>query len=234
MREAFKFLQVAFRYHEYDRRDGSIISKIIGSEGEIISDPREVNRRVIQNLKSLQTKEDEVEYLQPSPFPVLDEVTKHDMDQIFNSLSTEKAVAFDGLSDIMFGGEWKELAKIKLKDLWDALAIGVEIHPIHFEARLVPLNKVHPRLPRASDCRPIIVTSPIIKLLEAGLKAKLDVYMMKTLHRSQVGFVPHNGIAMNHIRLMDRVSSRVGAGRRCFGLFIDFITLYCIQNYLRD
>jgi len=37
---------------------------------------------------------------------------------------------------------------------------------------------------------PIIVTSPIVKLLEARLKAKVDDYMMTVLHRSQVGFVP--------------------------------------------
>ena len=226
IKEAFKFLKTVFKYHEYDRRDGSIISRILGNEGEVICDPGEVNRRVLQNLKTLQTKDDELVYMQPEPFPTLNELTTQEMEKILNTLSTNKAVAYDGLSDIMFEGKWKKLAVIKLRDLWDVLAAGHEIHPIHFEARLVPLNKVHPRLPRASDCRPIIVTSPFVKLLEARLKGKLDDYMMKKLHCSQVGFVPHNGISVNHLRLLDRVGYRTRMGSRAFGLFIDFSNAY--------
>ena len=102
----------------------------------------------------------------------------------------------------------------------------IKVHPIHFEARLVPLNKVHPRLPRASECRPIIVTSPFVKVLEARLKDKLDDYMIKKLHCSQIGFVPHNGISVNHLRLLDRVDCRTKNGKRAFGLFVDFSNAY--------
>ena len=122
LKEAFKFMKSVFKYHEYDRRDGSIISRIVGDGGEVICDPGEVNKRVIHNLKTLQTKEDEVLYSQPIPFPVLKELTIQEMEQILEVLSTHKAVAYDGLSDVMFEGKWKKQTMFKLRDLWDVLA----------------------------------------------------------------------------------------------------------------
>jgi len=220
MSEAFKFLRKIFKYHEYDRRDGSIIGKIKGEGGDVISDPREVNKKIIQHLKTIQTKEGESEYLTPLPFPRLDALSMKGMEEVISSLSTNKAIAYDGLSDVMFNREWKELTTYKLRDLWDTFAELQRVHLVHFEARLVPLNKVYTRLPSASDCRPIIITSSIVRLLE------LDNYMMKDLHCNQIGFVPHNGITVNHVRLLDRVNSRVKKGRRVFGLFLDFSNAY--------
>ena len=36
----------------------------------------------------------------------------------------------------------------------------------HLLCRLIPLDNAHPNIPKESDYRPIVVTSPIIKILE--------------------------------------------------------------------
>ena len=60
----------------------------------------------------------------------------------------------------------------------------------HFENRLMALNKVHPKTPLANQCRPINISSPWYKMLEARLYPKLKKYMIEKLHRGQTGFVP--------------------------------------------
>jgi len=67
----------------------------------------------------------------------------------------------------------------------------------HFDSRLIPLNKIHPQIPSRKDMRPIIVTSPLIKLVEACLLPDLTTYLIEKLHHSQTGFIPGNGIFVN-------------------------------------
>ncbi len=50
--------------------------------------------------------------------------------------------------------------------------------------------------------------------------------MTTKLHVSQVGFVAHNGITVNQVRLIDRVKLRTGKGRHAYGLFVDFSSAY--------
>ena len=45
--------------------------------------------------------------------------------------------------------------------------------------RLILLNKIHPNIPNPNQMRPIIALSPIVKLLEARLKPKLDQYLQE-------------------------------------------------------
>jgi len=108
-------------------------------------------------------------------------------------------------------------------DLWTSLK---QISNIHFESRLIPLNKLHPNIPSRKDLRPIIVTSPIVKLIEAALLPKLKDYLIKQLHPGQIGFVPGNGILVNIYRAIERIRKRTNIGQRCYGVFIDFNSAY--------
>ncbi len=66
-----------------------------------------------------------------------------------------------------------------------------------FEARLIPLNKVWPRIPRGDQFRPICVLSPAYKWLELRFLPRLRDYMSHGLDRNQTGFVPRMGTAVN-------------------------------------
>jgi hypothetical protein len=91
--------------------------------------------------------------------------------------------------------------------------------------RLVPLNKVFPNVPNRFQLRPIMVQSPIVKLLEARFLPKLRDYLDNGLDRAQVGFVKGMGIQVNIERAIGRIRSKLDRG--CvYGLFIDFNNAY--------
>jgi len=59
---------------------------------------------------------------------------------MLKQLSTNKAVAYDGLSDILFERTRRAEVSGKLKNLWETLA-DEDVYPIHFDIRVIPLNK---------------------------------------------------------------------------------------------
>jgi len=101
-----------------------------------------------------------------------------------------------------------------------------QIPNIHSECRLVPLNKKNLQIPTRTDMKPIVITSPLVKLIEASLLPDLTDYLVHNLHAAQIGFVPGNGIFVNIHRAIERVKLRTSQGRRCFGVLVDFSSAY--------
>lgn len=228
IKDAFKFLKKMFKYHEFERRDGSIVNRILLPDGSIESQQDEVNKALIDVMRKAQLLETEPKYDKPTPFPRLRPLTFQEALEVVNTISTGKAIAFDGISDIMFQGN--PSAKLKaariVKDAWSEDWEAVIDNFLHFVYRLMALNKVHPNTPEATQFRPITITSPWIKTLEARLYPKLKAYMTDTLHRGQTGFVPGMGIMVNQMRLIERISEKAQKGRVTYGLFIDFSNAY--------
>jgi len=221
-KEFFRYVRKVFKYDQIDKRDGSIISSILGENQEIITDPKEVNKQLMLTIKELQ-----VDLRKPQPknldFPSLDIKTPMEMKEILNRLWSGKAIAWDSVTDSIFQREWKDHSAIIFADLWKNLKI---IKNKHFESRLVPLNKVHPKIPSRKDLRPIVVASPLVKLIETGIMTELSEYLVKKLHPGQTGFVPGNGIFVNIHRVIQRIKLRTTKGQRCYGVFIDFSSAY--------
>jgi hypothetical protein len=96
-------------------------------------------------------------------YPDLPPLCKKEVRYIQKTMSSEKGLAFDGLSDTWFRDtkNWKLLS-----NWWDSKTMK-SISKESFEARLIPLNKVHPSLPRQGQFRPIIVLSAGFKFIEA-------------------------------------------------------------------
>lgn len=104
-------------------------------------------------------------------------------------MSSDKALSGDGIQDKLFKGhnrctQKKKLCKIckKKAELIENCFDPVywndkEKSSIHFTARLIPLNKEFPNVPAPSKYRPIIVLSPLIKVLELYLLPKLNSYL---------------------------------------------------------
>ena len=156
-------------------------------------------------------------------FPSMDLKELEDMKTILRRLSNGKAIAWDGVTDSIFKKDWQEKNATIFSDLWKNLGL---IKNKHFESRLIPLNKVHPQIPSRKDMRPIVVTSPIVKLIEAGLLPELSEYLIKNLHHGQTGFVPGFGIFVNIHRAIERIKLRTLDKRRCYGVFVDFSSAY--------
>ena len=221
LQKAFKFMKSVTRYHEFKRRDGSIINKVRKDDGTVTTDPEEVNKLVLGHLKTIQSSDKEPYYTNHVPFPSLIALGSSEMDYILSKLFHGKAIAFDAVTDILFNKTNKPVTAIKLADVWKG---NLKAH--HFDTRLIPLNKVHPDIPTPKDCRPIAVCSALIKILESRVRKRLETYMVEKLHRGQTGFVPGMGITVNQMRLIQRVKDITNNKRHCFGLFIDFSSAY--------
>ena len=52
------------------------------------------------------------------------------------------------------------------------------------EARLIPLNKVYPKIPQKDEFRPIVVLSIMFKWLELRFLRKLNNYLVQHLDRN--------------------------------------------------
>lgn len=188
----------------------------------------EFDNLLLQVMKKAQSLDGQPQYIKPIPFPKLPELSDEDTLSIINKISSGKAIAYDGISDMMFAGneKCKKKTASKLKDLWSQPWEEHIENENHFRTRLIPLNKVHPKLPKANQFRPISISSPLVKLLEARLSPKLSDYMTNGLHKGQTGFVPGMGILVNQMRLIEQVTKRTSEGRKAYGLFIDFSNAY--------
>ena len=132
----------------------------------------------------------------------------------------------DGLSDTMFQEQNVEKAANIFKDLWSTELDQIKGIEASFTSRLVPLNKVFPNVPTRKQMRPILVCSPLQKLLEARFLPKIMDYLKNRLTRGQTGFVPGMGIQVNLLRTIVVTKIRTEDGRYQYGLFIDFANAY--------
>ena len=218
----FKYIKKVFKYDQMDKRDGSVINSVKDEYDNLITKTDEVNKQLMATIKELQ-----IDSLKPQPinlrFPFMNDKTTTEMKGVLDRLWNGKAITWDGVTDSIFQKGWKERSAIIFKDLWKNLNL---IRNKHFESRLIPLNKIHPKVPSRKDMRPIVVNSPIVKLIEAGLMPELSEYLTKKLHPGQTGFVPGNGIFVNINRIIQRIRARTLAGKRCYGVFIDFTSAY--------
>ena len=226
-KEAFDTLKAICKYHLYEKRDGSIVNKILTCNGEILTDPKKVASSLIEVLKDIQLSEKFVQYSGNLPFPDLPPLTEGEVWHLLSKLATGKALSFDLFSDMLLKDEsaMKKLTKL-LKDLWSKDLNKIDSLNELFKARLVALNKVHPNIPKQDEFRPIIILSLIIKIMECRWLPKLQEYVITKLCPSQTGFVPGQGVFTNIFRAIKRIKERTSKKQRIFGLFIDFKSAY--------
>ena len=218
----FNYLKNAFRYDRINKKDGGIINSLLDDVGSLITERKTIAKELLQTLAEFQVNP---HIISPSSidFPNICEEDFGNVSIILNSLSSGKAISWDGVSDIIFKKEFRGKAESILKDFWTNAA---SVDDIHFLCRLVPLNKKFPHIPTRRDMRPIIIQSPVLKLIEAGLLPTLRSYLLYQLHPSQTGFVPGSGIFVNIHRALDQILCRTSKKQRCYGLFIDFTSAY--------
>jgi len=94
-------------------------------------------------------------------------------------------------------------------------------------SRLHLLNKLKDgSVPGINDLRPIMISSPIIKVIESVALADLKDTLEKKISRAQVGFLPELGTQIHILRLIGRAkdiqNSYFFAPRKWRILFVDF------------
>ena len=118
IRDAFKFLKRTYKYHEYDKRDGSIVNKLLLPDNQIEFNKAEIDKLLLGVMKTAQLKHDQPLYDKPIPFPVLPELTYEEYHQILSGISHEKAMAYNGVTDDIFTKENINKSAKVFRDLW--------------------------------------------------------------------------------------------------------------------
>ena len=73
----------------------------------------------------------------------------------------------------------------------------------------MPLNKVHPNIPKPDEMSHIIALSSILKLVESNLEINSNIiYMSNQMIQSQVGFLKNCRTHVNIVRLIKRCRTR--------------------------
>ena len=226
-KKAFDILRSLCKYHLFEKRDGSVVNQIRLDDGRIITDSKQISSLLISVLNDIQNSEEFHQYAGNLPFPDLPQLDPSEIKLLLSKLSTGKAVSFDLFSDLVLRDE-ELLIRLSelLKDLWSGKLNDLDSLGEIFKARLVALNKAHPRVPNKEEFRPIIILSLIVKIMEARWLPKLQEYAIKKLCPSQTGFVTGQGVFTNVFRVIERIKERTEIKKNVFALFVDFKSAY--------
>ena len=97
------------------------------------------------------------------------------------------------------------------------------------ECRLIPLNKVHPKIAPLNKYWPITIMSPLLKFVETYNMEKLRRYCLNDIEKCQTGFISKLDIQVNLFRLgniiWEQIRRRRGRKMKIL-LFIDFKAAY--------
>jgi hypothetical protein len=229
-KDFFRKLKVLTKYSNFEKRDGSIINKI-DVDGEIVTNADEVNKLLKETMQELGGDEKHSSFRPRITFPHLEPLTVTEVQKLAANISRAKALANDMVEDSSLFEAIESSGQIAhlFTRLWDSNVTNSPELQRCLTGRLIPLNKVHPKIPSRTQMRPIIGLSPVLKLLESRFKNKLDDYMMSRMNVSQTGFVRNCGTHVNIVRILKQClakKQRKRRGPKGAILFIDFKSAY--------
>lgn len=144
-----------------------------------------------------------------------------------HKLKRNKAITFDCISDGAFCGcckafplckgcnnKLERAAEVFTPEFWKSTSTT----SLHLEGRLICLNKGMSLSPELSELRPILIMSPIVRLLEKPIAEELSIYCNEHCHSSQAGFLRDKTTSTNLCRLVKHVHNRNNTG---FLVFFD-------------
>ena len=217
---AFELLRKTSKYDQFERRDGGIISSLKTDAG-IMIDPKKIDESLTTFLKdnesvcqSLNRATEELGYL--SDLPLL---TETQIRSIFKKISTNKALAKTPVPDQIIklfesrDENHFEKSKSPLLDanVWNQVwtASFWNKYQQLLDCRLIPLNKVYPKVPTPSDMRPIVITNVIYKVMETRFLETLQekFFALEGIAKSQLGFLPRMSTQSCILRLLQNLTS---------------------------
>lgn len=232
-KEAWRRIKSLTKYNLIGKKEGKIIDRIRDPQTEEVVIGTSMNQIIINHFERLHKEDDETNrcqyYFQT---PNID-VSTSQAYQISNIISSNKALSWDCIQDTSF----KEcvacrrgaLTCIKcnnkferIKDVFKSRFWDHEKSFIHLQARLIALDKAYPNIATESQYRPIVITSSIVKILEAYVVPSLRKYGTQRLNRNQVGFILGRSTLDNLVRLHFECKKI----KKGFMIFIDLSSAY--------
>jgi exonuclease III len=205
--------KTAFSANEIENPSGS---------GEVTYEPEEIRSLISKKYRQLFASDCprrafEVGYIEP--------VTSEEISELTEVISAGKGIGMDCIPDTILGiGDFRIVGK--LAELVNLFFESKRIYAPFKFARLHLLNKLRTGIPSLDDLRPIMISSPIIKVIEAIALKDLKEKLEPLIDHAQVGFLPKLSTQTQILRLLGKVidckaNPRFGSGAWIV-LFIDF------------
>ena len=103
-KEAYRNLKQILKYHLYEKRDGAIINCIKMEDGRIETQKDELEKQIYKTMEEIQVDQ-KWGWIEQKELPKIGEIKHQAMMTIMEQLATNKAIAFDQLTDSLFKGE---------------------------------------------------------------------------------------------------------------------------------
>jgi hypothetical protein len=205
--------KTAFSANEIENPSGS---------GEVTYEPEEIRSLISKKYRQLFASDCprrafEIGYIEPT--------TCEEINELAGVVSAGKGIGIDCIPDVILGTGDSRIVR-KLTELINLFFKTGRIYTPFKFARLHLLNKLKTGIPSLDDLRPIMISSPIIKIIEAIVLGDLKEKLEHLIDHAQVGFLPKLSTQTQILRLLGKVidckaSPRFNSGAWVI-LFIDF------------
>ena len=197
-----------------------------------IEDPQEAGQVIYEPERLRKTLSEKYRLLFESansrpPFHVgeIQSVTQEELEECLGMISYGKGMGMDCIPDVILQLPFPRL-KNKLRQFVNAVFRDRKI-PAPFDcARLHLLNKLKSGIPGLDDLRPIMITSPLVKLVESIALTELKSKLEPAITAAQTGFISKLGTHVHILRLLGRIidirDSPNFKGGNWLTFFIDF------------
>lgn len=229
-RVGWKSFRNISKIHLIDKKEGKIVQKI--EKNEKIYCGGELEELLIEHFRTVHSGP----MIEDTGFPASLVLSDCDVRSLTEKISSNKAISWDCIQDTSFRLCCKRMElscekcerKIKMirelfkEEFWNKPGASY-----HLKCRLIALDKCHPKIPSLEEYRPIVITSAVLKLLEAYIIDDLRNYGISRLHKDQTGFVQGVGTQHNILRL---VKEKRRLGDKGFIIFYDLKSAYDMVN----
>jgi len=186
---AFSKLRTITKYDQFYKRDGSIAQNLRTQDGSIITDKDQVSKLIIESLKNIDKHLIQKQPHMTKELPELPPITEEELQKTLKHISTKKALTKFPVPDELIHLIPSNKLSTFFSEIWNPNFI--ETFPELFDCKLIPLNKIHPRIPNCDQISPIVATNVIFKIIEARFNDELQekFWKLEGCSYSQFGFL---------------------------------------------
>ena len=131
----------------------------------------------------------------------IDPATKEEIQSCIELISSDKRMGTDCIPDVILHSS-NPLLRKKLRKFVNSVFALREIPQPFNCARLHLLNKLKSGIPGLNDFRPIMITSPLVKLIESIALVELKNILEPAITAAQMGFISDLG---THLHILASV-----------------------------
>jgi len=205
------------------RKTAHIVSELIDplDPMNVINDPVKVRELLVKKYSLLFQSDLEKA---PLTLTAIDLVNVDDITRVVRTIKKGKGIACDAIPDSVLDTCLFQMPMKLTQFVNECLSKGSIPRP-HNISRLHLLNKLKGGMPSLDDLRPIMISSPVVKVIEGLALEDLKPHLEGRISKSQVGFISELNTNIHILRLVGRLMD-LKRSRRAYGqwhvLFIDF------------